>query len=296
MNKSDNHKIIMTKDFEYWLKKDDFFEYYQNNPEQQQTIYIDYKREKEFIDPKYMEDWIEWMTNNPELAESKYPETMKNLIKRIKKKPPFVTALIIERIPEQFAKWKYDIDNCIFLTKKKKIRSYLELIDLVLHQLEFNSDIENNAVKKIKPELLEMEAYFKGLLNKPPKQQKSTTYQWQGNADKELPELYSLLVDEYKLIASDTTLEQFTDIFTGQSIDSIDSIKWSASKSLNAYFIEQLISKNKLSKAINTDVWEISKSCFIDGTNFSQLIDNYNNSKTGKPRNYNLIDDLLNAL
>jgi hypothetical protein len=26
------------------------------------------------------------------------------------------------------------------------------------------------------------------------------------------------------------------------------------------------------------------------------LIDNYNNSKTGKPKNYNLIDDLLNAL
>jgi hypothetical protein len=133
-------------------------------------------------------------------------------------------------------------------------------------------------------------------ISKPPKQQYRITYQWQNNADKELPELYTLLINEYKLIASDTTLEQFTTIFTGQSIESVKPVKWNATKSLNAYFIEQLINKNKLSKAINTDIWEISKYCFSNGTNFSQLIDNYNNNKIGKPRDYNLIDDLLNAL
>lgn len=128
------------------------------------------------------------------------------------------------------------------------------------------------------------------------KQQKKTSYLWLNNPEKELLELYKLLNKDYNLIASETTFNQFKGVFTGQPIESINPIKWIASKSLNAYFIEQLINKNKLSKVINTDIWEISKYCFYNGTNFSQLIDNYNNSKTGKPKNYNLIDDLLNAL
>jgi hypothetical protein len=155
------------------------------------------------------------------------------------------------------------------------------------------SDWENWSVKYLSYQLDHQQ---KRPSIKPPKQQKRTTYQWQGNADKELPELYSLMINKHKLIASDTTLEQFTAIFTGQPIKNIRPIKWNVSKTLNAYFIEQLINKNKLSKAINIDIWVISKYCFSNGANFSQSIDNYKNSKTGKPSNYNLIDDLLNAL
>jgi hypothetical protein len=64
MKKSDNQKIIMTKDFENWLKQDNLFEHYQNNPDQQQTIFIDYKREKKFINPKDEKGFSEWMPNN----------------------------------------------------------------------------------------------------------------------------------------------------------------------------------------------------------------------------------------
>jgi len=76
---------------------------------------------------------------------------------------------------------------------------------------------------------------------KPPKQQKKTSYVWQNNPDKELPELYSLMIDKYKLIAPETTYEQFKGIFTGQPIESIEPIKWhqeNASELL--YFIGRL--------------------------------------------------------
>jgi hypothetical protein len=125
---------------------------------------------------------------------------------------------------------------------------------------------------------------------------KKTSYLWQSNPENELPELYNLMIKDYKLIAPDTTYEQFEAVFTGQAIDSVEPIKWLGAKNLNAYFIEQLIEKKKLSKAVNNDVWKTAKFCFADGSNFSQLIDLYNNNKTGKPKNHNLIDNLLNAL
>ena len=279
---NDNLKIIMTKDFENWLKQADLFENYQNNPDQQQTIFIDYKREKEFIEKEFSE----WMSGSPksEWTDSDYLE-MEVAIKKARESK-------IKKLDDELSSVNPSeavaiLDKLLYGLRRK------ELLTEVGAAFTDWGDWDDWHRKYL---ICAKNYHQKRLSIKPPKQKNRTTYQWQGNADKELPELYSLLVNEYNLIASDTTLEQFTDIFTGQSIDYIDPIKWSASKSLNAYFIERLISKNKLSKAINTDVWEISKSCFIDGTNFSQLIDNYNNSKTGKPRNYNLIDDLLNAL
>lgn len=102
---------------------------------------------------------------------------------------------------------------------------------------------------------------------KPPKQQKKTSYEWQNNPDKELPELYSLMINKYKLIAPETTLWQFEAVFTGQPIDEIEPIKWhqdNASELL--YFNEAIKSKVK-------DVWHIYQrlaACFVkpDGKPF----------------------------
>jgi hypothetical protein len=71
--------------------------------------------------------------------------------------------------------------------------------------------------------------------------QNKTSYVWQSNPDEELPELYRLLLNEYKLIARETTYEQFKAVFTGQPIESINPIKWhqdNASEVL--YFITRL--------------------------------------------------------
>lgn len=126
------------------------------------------------------------------------------------------------------------------------------------------------------------------------KQQKKT-YQWQSNPDKEIPELYSLMINQYKLIASDTKPEQFKAIFTGQPIDSVKPIKWLAKKNLLAYFIDHPIFINKL--PLNTDYWAKAKYCFQGANSLVQSKNNYLNNKTlnGKPTNYIIIDELLNS-
>ena len=287
MKKSDNQKIIMTKDFENWLKQDNLFEHYQNNPDQQQTIFIDYKREKEFINPKDEKGFSEWMPNNTKagFTDSDYIEMYEIVVKIEREKS--IKKLDDELNSVEPSEALAIVDKLLYGLRKKELLAEIDTP---------NADWNDRGIWFRKYLLNELDHQQKRPSIKPPKQQKRTTYQWQGNAGKELPELYSLMINKYKLIASDTTLEQFTAIFTGQPIKNIKPIKWNVSKTLNAYFIEQLINKNKLSKAINIDIWVISKYCFSNGANFSQSIDNYKNSKTGKPSNYNLIDDLLNAL
>ena len=108
-----------------------------------------------------------------------------------------------------------------------------------------------------------------------PKQKKRTTYQWQGNADKELPELYSLMINKYNLIASETTIEQFTAIFTGQSIDNIKPIKWhqeNASELL--YFIIKLEQSNNIVHNPKRADYQKMKACFVkpDGQKFENKL------------------------
>ena len=100
---------------------------------------------------------------------------------------------------------------------------------------------------------------------KPPKQKNRTTYQWQNNADKELPELYRLMINEYKLIASDTTLKQFTAIFTRQSIDNIKPIKWHQNNATELlYFIIRLEQLNNIVHNPKRADYTKLKACFVD--------------------------------
>jgi len=101
-----------------------------------------------------------------------------------------------------------------------------------------------------------------------------TTYQWQNNPDKELPELYKLMIEKYKLIASDTTLEQFIAIFTGQPINDIEPIKWhqdNASELL--YFINRLGQSNNIEYNPNKADYQKMTACFVkpDGKPFKAV-------------------------
>lgn len=105
---------------------------------------------------------------------------------------------------------------------------------------------------------------------KPPKQQTKTSYVWQNNPDKELPELYSLMINKYKLIASDTTPEQFKAVFTGQPIDKIEPIKWHQDNASELLYFNEAI-KSKVN-----DVWHIYQrlaACFVkpDGKPFKAV-------------------------
>lgn|GEM_PF-2750089 len=121
------------------------------------------------------------------------------------------------------------------------------------------------------------------------KTQKLITYKWQSNPDKEVPALYNKM--KGKFIDNETTLVQFTSVFSGQATDSITPLKWIAAKNLLAYFIDLIRTNNKV--ALNTELWAIAKKCFVGANNLSQSRDLYLNSKKQRPKNYHLIDELF---
>jgi hypothetical protein len=120
----------------------------------------------------------------------------------------------------------------------------------------------------------EIDRHQKRPARKPPQQQKKTSYVWQINPDKELPELHSLMINKYKLIASETTFEQFKAIFTGQPIESIEPIKWhqdNASELL--YFIDRLEQLNNIVHNQKKADYLKMTACFVkpDGQKFNAV-------------------------
>lgn len=137
--------------------------------------------------------------------------------------------------------------------------------------------------------------FIKEQKRKPKPKGKQVSYVWQGNPDIELPELYSLMKDTYKLIDPQTDFEQFKGVFEGQDIETIIPIEWKVQKNLCAYFIESLYRHNKLSLDVDFNKWSIGKKCFKNMDNLRQMADQYFSwTKTKKPRNHLLIDKLFN--
>jgi hypothetical protein len=99
------------------------------------------------------------------------------------------------------------------------------------------------------------------------KQQKKTSFVWQSNPNKELPELYSLMVNECKLIASETTFEQFKAVFTGLPIVSINPIKWHQDNASELLYFNEAI-RNKVNNVWN--IYQRLAACFVkpDGKPF----------------------------
>lgn len=70
-----------------------------------------------------------------------------------------------------------------------------------------------------------------------------SSYKWESNPKKELPELYKIM--EGQFIDMTTTFEEFESIFTKQPIESIRPLKWIASNRLLAYFLDQVFKGQK---------------------------------------------------
>jgi hypothetical protein len=115
-----------------------------------------------------------------------------------------------------------------------------------------------------------------GFPTKDKKAIKQITYVWQSKPDDELPELYSLMIDQYKLIAPDTTYERFKAVFTGQLIDeSFEPIRWhqdNASELL--YFIDKLEQSNNIEHNPKRADYQKLKACFVkpDGKQFNEAL------------------------
>lgn len=108
-------------------------------------------------------------------------------------------------------------------------------------------------------------------IRKPPKQKKMTSYVWQNNPDKELPELYNLMINKYKIIAPGTTCEQFKAVFTGQAIESINPIKWHQDNASElVYFIDRLEQTDNIVHNPKKTDYQKMTACFVkpDGKQF----------------------------
>lgn len=239
-----------------------------------------------------IEVWMDWMANNFDIAKRDYPEMME-LIKETLQENPLAISVKIEQIPDLFVNWKNEIKDCAETTRQRKINTYLELIRGLLYHFKFPDEYNRLSIEKIRPELLEMEAYFTNLLTKGTKQQKKTSYVWQNNPDKELPELHRLMIEQYKLIVPETTYEQFKAVFTGQPVDEIEKINRTKkfTNVLLTYFVSELFQK------INpNDYLSIAENCFNGAKNLSQAQTNYFNNNSRKPKNYIIIDTLIDDL
>lgn len=127
---------------------------------------------------------------------------------------------------------------------------------------------------------------------------KMTSYIWQGNnPDKELSELYNLMINKYNLIAPETTFEQFKAIFTGQPIDeNFESIRWHQDNASEVcYFLLRLIETNNITASRNKFI--ILNHCFIKNSgskfdvNWKQI--NHSLSINLSKEKQKRIDDLI---
>ena len=83
------------------------------------------------------------------------------------------------------------------------------------------------------------------------------------------------MIDKYRLIAPETTLEQFKAVFTRQPIESINPIKWhqdNASELL--YFIDRLEQSNNIEHNPKRADYQKLKACFVkpDGSQFNEAL------------------------
>ncbi|KXK42765.1 MAG: hypothetical protein UZ11_BCD004001145 [Bacteroidetes bacterium OLB11] len=119
---------------------------------------------------KNIDEWVEWMARNPELAEKYYPEIMQGLTERIKSSEPFLTALIIQKLPDHFPNWKTEAEKYLCIKRKKMIQGYIDLIKVVLIEYEYPSEIEQKAVESVRAELTEQLEYWNNELKALPPQ------------------------------------------------------------------------------------------------------------------------------
>jgi hypothetical protein len=124
---------------------------------------------------KNIEEWVEWVTRNPELAEKYYPEIMQGINDRIKSSEPYLTALIIQKLPDHFPNWKTEAEKYFGITRTKKILGYIDLIKVVLIEYDYPSEIEQNAVESVRAELTEQLKYWENEIQDLPPLPKTKT-------------------------------------------------------------------------------------------------------------------------
>ena len=160
----------MDIDFEKWLNRMNYLIITKPTLNNRMKIFKDYQREKEYINPENIDEWVKWLCNNPELAEKQYSLTVKNLKDRVQNTEPFLSANIIQNLPENFIVWKTEINNHNGKYREKKIKEQITLLNGVLNEWQYPTKIEQQAVESVRSYLVEQLEYWESELKNLPTQ------------------------------------------------------------------------------------------------------------------------------
>ncbi|MFN5443273.1 MAG: hypothetical protein ACK48V_03500, partial [Crocinitomicaceae bacterium] len=113
---------------------------------------------------EHFEEWIEWILLNPEMAFKKEPELLEKINKELSLCKPFYKALLIQKIPDHFPKWRNDVDLQFGSKKKELLKDYIKIISIALKEENYSTEEEISAFKKVKNQLAEQLFYWKSML------------------------------------------------------------------------------------------------------------------------------------
>lgn len=206
------------------------------------------------------------------------------------------TRTQIHLIPENWETYKQEFIECrinawaLMEQYKSFTRKELVLLELdVVKAISPNNRIEKTMLNRYIA-LLEKAQNTK---DKP--ESTLLSYQWNGDPDIELPELYTAMRDTYNLIDQSTTPEQFKAVFTGQQIGGIESIKWIQSNRLLAYFLHSVFrGQSWQSIAGNGGLFTNAKGKIINANDLAVALSGIRSY--GLPKGYRAIDEILREI
>jgi len=103
-----------------------------------------------------------------------------------------------------------------------------------------------------------------------------------------------LKAPENSFIAPEPGFNSFEAVFSSKPLPpGFEPVKWISEPVLLAYLIYELKEQKNISKIKH---WSIAENCFTNSKNLRQLADGFRNSKTGKPKDHDSIDEILNCL
>ena len=228
----------------------------------------------------------EWIMENEKEGKKEYPDLHKHLTEVVDRISPYQEIQMIKSIISHFPNWINTINKLLPKARKNKIEEYYKIVYLMLYQ-KYPDKIVKLEIKKQKPFIEEMILFLNKEYEK--FEEKKKGFNWTSNKD-ELHLIFEKL-KENKLINKDETLERFIKIFNNKEISLSDKIQWMSQKNLLAYFIDQLLVKEKI--PITTNLWATGKICFNGANNLAQLKENYLNNNSALPKNSHIIDSLF---
>jgi hypothetical protein len=244
-----------------------------------------YQREK--MERRFINE-MNYISNNYEKGKVLYPATFKKMERDVFRADELDNILILEKAIEIFKDLRNKLNDLLPIEKEKELNINIEMFNLLLKQ-ESDEEIVQDRLNELKPQYNEILTY---LLKEREKTIGRRSFCWNGSME-ELKKLHNGLISE-NLISQDTKIEDFNKVFTYEPISEINKINWTGQSNLLTYLIDGL-DYNKQFKFSN-EIFSIARECFTNANNLSKLKFQYLGSKTGFPRKYHIIDDILKTI